>query len=169
MILLRVVLASLLVLAPARAQEEGWHYSPLLGEGDRATLGCALHSTPETFTCIVVRCEDDVSVGIHAHTSRPEGHVGEWLVTIDRVNRPFVAQASQAPYGAKLHDPEGWLLNNLKNGAVAYLHPVEGPPAPLNFIPLAGSLYEINLALAYCAPRTPAEPNGPPNVIPADP
>ncbi|WP_127751758.1 hypothetical protein [Devosia sp. 1566] len=169
MILLRIVLASLLLLLPAQGQEEGWHYSPLPGEGDRATLGCALRSTAEEFNCIAVRCEDDFSIGIYAHTSRTEPHAGEWLITIDRVNRPFLAEKGEAPYGARLPDPEGWLLHNLQNGAVAYLHPLEGPPAPLNFIPLSGSLYEINRALAYCLPPKPAEPNEPPGVTPANP
>lgn len=169
MILLRVALASLMLLLPAHGQEEGWHYSPLPGEGDRTTLGCALGSTPEQFTCIAVRCEDDFTVGIYAHTSRAEPHEGEWLVTIDRVNRPFLAGPGEGPYGAKLADPKGWLLHNLQNGAVAYLHPLAGPPAPLNFIPLSGSLYEINRALAYCVPPKPAEPNEPPGVTPANP
>jgi len=169
MMALRVALAGLLLVLPTQAQEAGWHYSPLPGEGDRATLGCALQSTPEQFTCIAVRCEDDFTVGIYAHTSRAQTHTGEWLVTIDRVNRPFVAAKGEGPYGARLPDPDGWLLHNLKNGAVAYLHPIEGPPAPLNFIALSGSLYEINRALAYCVPPAPAEPNGSPHVTPAHP
>ena len=167
--MLRIALAFLLLPASAQAQEAGWHYSPLPAEGDRATLGCALGSSPEVFTCIAVRCEDDFTVGIYAHTSRPEDHAGEWLVTIDRVNRPFVGEPGPGPYRARLQDPDGWLLSNLKNGAVAYLHPQEGPPVPLNFIPLSGSLYEINRALAYCAPRVPDEPNGRPGVTSPDP
>jgi hypothetical protein len=149
-----------LLAGAASAQEVGWHYSPLPGEGDRAALGCALNSTPETFACIAVRCEDDFSTGVHIHTSRPEGDAGTWAVTVDKETHSFVAEAAE-PYGAQLVGDYAWVLDNLRNGAVAYLQPEDGSPMPANHIALDGSLYAIAKALAYCAPRTPSagEPN----------
>jgi hypothetical protein len=147
-----------LLLAPAAAaQEAGWQYSPLPGEGDRATLGCALGSTPETYTCIAVRCEDDYSTGVHIHTSRPESDAGRWAITIDKETRTFEAEAAE-PYGARLVGDYSWVLDNLANGAVAYLEPERGSGMPANHIALDGSLYAINAALAFCAPRVPVEP-----------
>ena len=66
----------LLIAQPVFAQEAGWHYSPLAGEGDRAALGCAAGATASSFTCLAVRCEDDFTVGLHIHTSRPGGDAG---------------------------------------------------------------------------------------------
>ena len=65
---------------PTLAQEAGWHYSLLPGEGDRAALGCSYDATPQRYTCLAVRCEDDFSVGIHIHTSRADGDVGHWTL-----------------------------------------------------------------------------------------
>ena len=159
--------ALLLGLLPATrlaAQEPGWHYSPLPGEGDRATLGCALTSTPAAFACVAVRCEDDFSTGIHIHTSRAQGDAGVWAITVDKQTRSFVALPGQ-PYGAKLDGETAWVLDNLRNGAVAYLEPADGTPMPANHLALDGSLYAINQALAWCAPRVPAtEPMAPPGV-----
>ncbi len=146
-----------LLIAPVMAQEAGWHYSPLPGEGDRATLGCALDSTPETYACIAVRCEDDYATGVHIHTSRPESDAGRWAITIDKETRSFDAEAAE-PYGARLTGDISWVLDNLANGAVAYLEPELGPGVPANHIALDGSLYAINAALAFCAPRVPVEP-----------
>lgn len=161
----RLLAALLLLAAPAAAQEAGWHYSPLPGEGDRATLGCALKSKRQSFTCLAVRCEDDFNVGVHIYTSRPQGDVGEWAITVDKETRLFSAEASK-PYGAKLVGDYSWVTSNLAKGAVAYLEPADGSAMPANHIPLDGSLYAINRALAYCAPRTapPGEPNGEPGV-----
>lgn len=144
--------------APAAAQEAGWHYSPLSGEGDRATLGCALGSTPDAYACIAVRCEDDYSTGVHIHTSRPEGDAGSWAITIDKETRSFDAVAAE-PYGARLVGDYSWVLDNLAHGAVAYLEPENGSGMPANHIALDGSFYAINAALAFCAPRVPVEPN----------
>jgi hypothetical protein len=151
------LILALLVL-PAAAQEPGWHYSPLPDEGDRATLGCALGSTPERYACIAVRCEDDYSTGVHIHTSRPESDAGRWAITIDKETRSFDAEAAE-PYGARLVGDYSWVLDNLANGAVAYLEPEAGSGMPANHIALDGSLYAINAALAFCAPRVPVEPN----------
>ena len=147
----------LLLAAPAAAQEAGWHYSPLPGEGDRAALGCALGSTPQTYACLAIRCEDDFSAGVHIHTSRPTGDVGDWAITVDKETRSFTAEAAE-PYGARLIGDFSWVLHNLSHGAVAYLAPADGSPMPANHIPLDGSLYAINAALAFCAPRVPVEP-----------
>ena len=152
------VMALLLGAWPATAQEAGWHYSPLPGEGDRAALGCALASTPEQFVCLAVRCEDDFSTGVHVHTGRSAGDIGGWRITIDKEDRGFTGVADGAPYGARIEGEIDWLLDGLRNGATAYLHPVEGPALPLNSIPLSGSLHAINSALALCAPRVPAKP-----------
>ena len=154
------MLALALLTTPASAQEAGWHYSPLSGEGDRAALGCALNSTPETFACIAVRCEDDFTTGVHIYTSRPGGDAGAWAITVDKETRSFTAEVAE-PYGARLIGDFAWVLDNLRHGAVAYLQPEDGSSMPANHIALDGSLYAITKALAYCAPRTPSpgEPN----------
>lgn len=149
--------ALLMLAAPAAAQQAGWHYSPLPGEGDRAALGCASDSTPQIYACLAVRCEDDFSIGVHVHTSRPTGDGGRWAITVDKETRSFDAEIAQ-PYGARLTGDFSWVLDNLANGAVAYLEPEDGLGVPVNHIALDGSLYAINAALAFCAPRVPVEP-----------
>ena len=149
--------ALLLLAMPAAAQEAGWHYSPLPGEGDRAALGCALNSTPDAYACIAVRCEDDFTIGVHIHTSRQQGDAGDWAITVDKETRSFTAEAA-TPYGARLVGDFSWVLHNLSHGAVAYLAPEDGSDMPANHMPLDGSLYAINAALAFCAPRIPVEP-----------
>ena len=162
---LTVALLLALLLCPTlAAQEAGWHYSPLPGEGDRATLGCALTSTTTSFACLAVRCEDDFSTGIHIHTSRAQGDAGIWAITVDKQTRSFTALPGP-PYGGRLTGDTAWVLDNLRNGAVAYLEPDDDTPMPANHIALDGSLYAINHALAWCAPRLPAnEPMATPNV-----
>ncbi len=140
------------------AQEAGWHYSPIAGEGDRAALGCAKDSSSEIYTCIAVRCEDDYSAGIYIHTSRPEGDAGSWLLTVDRENRNVSADRTGGPYGAKILGDTPWLLERLKQGTYVYLQPQTGTQPLLNPIHLNGSLFSINTALAYCAPRVPPAP-----------
>ncbi len=152
----------LLLFSPAAtAQEAGWQYSPLAGEGDRAAMGCALNSSPDIYACVAVRCEDGYTVGVHLHTSRPQGDAGRWAITVDKETRSFSAEAAE-PYGARLTGDYAWVLHNLRNGAVAYLAPEDGSSMPVNHIPLDRSLHAITTALAYCAPRVPAlvEPNG---------
>lgn len=151
-----LIAAIVLLAGPAGAQEAGWHYSPLPGEGDRAALGCALGSTPESHACVAVRCEDDFSIGVHIMTSRAGSDAGDWAVTIDKQTRRVEAVARE-PYGARIVTGIDWLLENLAHGAVAYLEPESGPPMPVNHIPLDGSLRTITQALAYCAPRRPAQ------------
>jgi hypothetical protein len=157
-----VIVAALLLMAPAQAQEAGWHYSPLPGEGDRAALGCASGSTAENYACLAVRCEDDFGVGLHLYTSRSEGDAGDWVVDIDEDAHPVSAQTDAGPYGARITGDIQALRDGLEQGAVAYLQPKFGAPLELAVIPLGGSLAAINRALAYCAPRVPkavAEPN----------
>jgi hypothetical protein len=153
----------MLAVAPVQAQEAGWHYSPLPGEGDRAALGCASGSSAQDYACVAVRCEDDFSVGMHLYTSRPEGDAGAWAVDIDKDHGQFVAVADDAPYGARIEGDLDWLRDGLEQGAVAYLQPLFGEPLQRGVIPLGGSLTAITQALAYCAPRVPkapSEPNG---------
>lgn len=158
------MLALAALVFPAAGQQAGWSYSPLPGEGDRAALGCGLKSSPELYTCVAIRCEDDYSTGVHIYTSRPQTSVGRWAITVDKETRSFDAEAAE-PYGARLVGDFSWVLYNLANGAVAYLEPEDGSPMPDNHIALDGSLYAINRALAYCAPRVPVEPNGHPGVL----
>ena len=156
------IVAALLLMAPVQAQEAGWHYSPLPGEGDRAALGCASGSTPEAYACLAVRCEDDFGVGLHLYTSRSEGDAGDWIVDIDEDAHPVSAQTDGGPYGARIAGDTTTLRDGLEQGAVAYLQPQAGAPLKLTVIPLSGSLAAINNALAYCAPRAPkaaGEPN----------
>lgn len=154
-----LILALGLLAMPAMGQEAGWRYSPLPGEGDRATLGCDRDATAEDFVCLVVRCEDDFSTGIHIHTSRP--HIlGQWEMTLDRENASFVARASDSPYGGQFVDRAEWLLDRIAQGTFIYLRHADDAGG-FAYIDLAGSLFAINRALAFCAPRIgPAsEPN----------
>ncbi|MDB5535587.1 MAG: hypothetical protein JWQ65_462 [Devosia sp.] len=157
-----IIVAALLLVAPAQAQEAGWHYSPLPGEGDRAAIGCASGSTAKNYACVAVRCEDDFGVGLHLYTSRSEGDAGDWIVDIDEDAHPVSAQTETGPYGASITGDTTALRDGLEQGAVAYLQPKTGVPLALAVIPLSGSLAAINRALAYCAPRAPKaadEPN----------
>jgi hypothetical protein len=142
--------------SPALSQEAGWHYSPLEGEGDRAALGCATGSTPDEFVCLAVRCEDDFDVGLHLYTSRPGGDAGRWRIDIDKEGAHEVdAKPDGSPYHARIEGDVAPLLEALKNGGVAYLDPKAGAELPRNGISLDGSLYVINQALYFCAPRVP--------------
>lgn len=146
-------------MAPVAGQQAGWSYSPLPREGDRAAMGCGLASTANAYACLVVRCEDDFSIGVHVFTSRTGGDEGDWAITIDKETRSYNA-ASALPYGARLTGDVGWIIDGLKHGAVAYLQPQDGAALPDNHLALNGSLYTINRALAWCAPRAPTnEPN----------
>lgn len=148
----KAVLVLVVLAVPAMAQEPGWHYSPLRGEGDRATLACAAGSDATSYTCLAVRCEDDFSVGLHVHTSRPGGDAGAWRLDVDKESFEVTATSTNAPYGARVAGDVETLLDRLRHGSVAYLDPLDGPPVAQNGISLAGSLYAINQALYYCAP-----------------
>lgn len=155
-------LATIALASPALAQEQGWHYSPLAGEGDRAALGCGYGSTPTEFACLAVRCEDDFAVGLHIYTSRPGGDAGRWRIDIDDDDHEVDAKPDGTPYHARAEGDVTAVLEALKNGAVAYLDPIAGPEVPRNGISLSGSLYVINQALYFCAPKAPAEAETPP-------
>ena len=146
-------------ILPALAQQAGWHYSPLPGEGDRAAMGCTYASTPEQHACLVVRCEDDFSVGLHLQTSRPEGDAGSWVLEFDREMQrfPVAASADGSPYGARIEGDVEELLFNLRNAGLVYLEPQGGSPID-RAISLSGSLDAITQALYFCAPKAPDDP-----------
>ncbi|MBO9590231.1 hypothetical protein [Devosia sp.] len=145
---------------PVLAQTSGWRFSPLPGEGDRAAMGCARDATPENFTCLAVRCEDDFTTGLHIHSSRFGGDVGTWEMTLDRENRSFVAEKSDSPYGARIREDAELLLDRLRHGTFVYLRHSGDENAPFAFIDLSGSMKTIAEALYWCAPRVlPAEQN----------
>ena len=152
---------ALALVSPAPAQEAGWHYSPLAGEGDRAALGCTYGSTPERFACLAVRCEDDFSIGVHIHTSRAGGDKGRWDLEFDKEGEhfPVTAVADGTPYGALIEGDTGPLIEQLKNAGLVYLDPQDGLPID-RAISLSGSLTAINRALFFCAPRNPAAGTG---------
>ena len=140
--------------APLLAQEAGWHYSPFDGEGDRAALGCTYGSDATRFSCLAVRCEDDLSVGLHIHTSREGGDAGRWVLEFDKEGERFevMAVTDASPYRARIEADVAPILDQLKNGGLVYLDPVDGPSID-RAISLSGSLHAINQALYFCAPR----------------
>jgi hypothetical protein len=149
-----LILALCLLAAPAMAQQPGWHYSPLPGEGDRATLGCDRDAAQDAFVCLAIRCEDDFSTGVHIHTSRANV-LGRWQMTLDRENASFVADPSPAPYGGRFIGNGEWLLDRIAQGTFIYLRHADDQESSFAFIDLTGSLHAINRALAFCAPRVP--------------
>lgn len=146
----------LMSTGPAPGQQPGWHYSPLAGEGDRASLGCASGATDEAYTCIAVRCEDDFSTGIHIYASRPRGVEGQWELTLDRETRSLTV-VSAPPYGGRFVDEEGWLLDGLRHGTFVYLRHEDEADGAFAHIDLMGSFKAITEALQWCAPRVPAD------------
>lgn len=145
-----------LCAGPAVAQSEGWHYSHLPGEGDRASIGCASGSTSQTYTCIAVRCEDDFTVGLHLHTSRAGGAAGRWGLTVDR-ERASIETEGPSLYGAKIADPDNWLLERIEQGTFIYIQHADDEGGDFAHISLAGSYRAIREALYFCAPRTGAD------------
>ena len=159
----RGVVALLLLIAPALAQQAGWHYSPLPGEGDRAAMGCSYGADATGYSCLVVRCEDDFSVGLHIHTSRADGDAGAWRLEFDDVDRtsfPVTAAADGSPYHARIAGDVAPIIQALKDNGLVYLDPAAGLPID-RAISLSGSLYVINQALFFCAPK--AVPGPPAN------
>lgn len=143
------------LMLPAIAQEAGWHYSPLPGEGDRAAMGCAHGATTARHTCLVVRCEDDFSVGVHIHTSRAGTDAGRWRIEFDKGDPAYevVAVEDGSPYGARIEGDVEPIVFGLRNLGLVYLDPQDGPEDVDQQISLNGSLYAINQALYFCAPR----------------
>jgi hypothetical protein len=154
---LAAILLLLSCTVPATAQEAGWHYSPLAGEGDRAALGCSYGAGPQSYTCLAVRCEADFSIGLHVHTSRPGGDSGRWGLEFDKEGVRFEvsAVADGSPYHARIEGDVAPILQQLKDAGLVYLDPADGPPID-RAISLSGSLYAINQALYFCAPKAPA-------------
>lgn len=146
-------LLPLLMALPAHGQEAGWHISPLPGEGDRASMGCARGSNMAEFSCLVVRCEDDYATGLHVYSSRDGGSQGRWEMTLDRETRVLNALADGSPYGGRLDDGDGWLLDGLRHGTFVYLRYVEDTAGAFAYIDLTGSYRAIGEALYWCAPR----------------
>lgn len=140
--------------APAVAQEAGWHYSPLPGEGDRAALGCSYGASQQDYTCLAVRCEDDFATGIHIHTSRAGGDAGKWVLEFDRESQrvPVLAVAGGSPYHARIEGDVAPILDLIRNSGLVYLDPEAGLPVD-RAISLSGSLDAINRALYFCAPK----------------
>ncbi|MGV3490340.1 MAG: hypothetical protein ACO1OG_03375 [Devosia sp.] len=136
--------------SPSFAQTPGWHYSPLPGEGDRAAMGCNREASAEAFTCVVVRCEDDWSVGLHLHSSVA---TTGWTLIVDREPAvPITLEASRAPYSGRITGDIAELIEMLKHGGIAYLDAEDGSVSAQ--IQLTGSLAAINRALFFCAPRS---------------
>ncbi len=119
-------------------------------------MGCARDSDANAFACLVVRCEDDYSTGLHVHTSRPGGSAGTWEMTLDREARQIDAIGA-SPYGARLVDPDGWLLDGLRHGTFVYLRHSQDMEDAFAFIDLSGSFRSIAEALQWCAPRVPPD------------
>ncbi len=156
----RAAAVSLLFCAPVVAQGPGWSFSPLMGEGDRAAMGCDRDSTRDDFICIVVRCEDDFSPGIHLFSSRKPDALGTWALTLDREDRSVDVVADAAPYSGRVATDTEWLLDRLQQGSYIYLRHSADDTAAFRFITLAGSFAAIHEALYWCAPRvTPTEQN----------
>lgn len=155
-----LTLLALFVPAACHAQEAGWHYSPLPGEGDRAALGCSYGASATQYTCLAVRCEDDFSVGLHIHTSRAAADAGTWVLEFDKEGERYAVTASPspAPYHARIEGNVDPILEQLRNAGLVYLDPPDGPPID-RAISLSGSLAAINRALYFCAPKLPAQPD----------
>ncbi|UYN99080.1 MAG: hypothetical protein KIT02_14275 [Devosia sp.] len=163
----KILIMLTLAASPALAFEPGWHPSPLAGEGDRASMGCPAAAEGVEQACIIVRCEDDYSTGIHIQSGRWPGAEGNWHLTLDREDRTIAAIADAGPYSARLVDGDGWLLDGLLHGTFVYLRHAEDIDGPYQQITLEGSFRAIGEALYWCAPRVPrGEQNAPPGVDP---
>ena len=112
----------------------------------------------------MVRCEDDQSVGVHIDTSRAGGDAGRWRIEFDKGDSPLEVEAETdgSPYGARIMGDVEPILFGLKNLGLVYLDPQEGPEVD-QLIHLGGSLYVINQALYFCAPRVVPEDAVPPS------
>jgi hypothetical protein len=144
----------LVLAATGTAQEAGWAYSPYTGEGDRAAMGCSYGSTPDEHACVVVRCEDDFTVALYLDTTRAGGDAGRWSMQIDRqVHEVTAVDVAGSPYGAKVEGDVAAIINDIKNGDSFFIDPRDGAEPPNRGIGLSGSLYTINQALYFCAPR----------------
>jgi hypothetical protein len=95
------------------------------------------------------------------------GADGAWELTLDREARALQTTEAETPYGARLADPDGWLLDGLRHGTFVYLRHMDDEAGAFDFIDLTGSYHAIAEALYWCAPRVaPDEQSDQPGVMP---
>jgi hypothetical protein len=150
------ILALVAGTLPALSQESGWTYSPFPGEGDRAAIGCSYGSTPDSHSCVVVRCEDDFTVGLHIKTTRPGGDAGAWRIQVDKdIFEVEAVAVDGSPYGARVAGEVSRIIDSIRNGDSLFIDPRDSREPPSRGIGLAGSLRATTQALFFCAPRNP--------------
>ena len=67
------------------------------------------------------------------------------------------ARVDGSHFGAKGDGDVSGIIEAIKNGVSLFLDPMDGAQVPSSGIGLSGSLYAINQALFFCAPRVDPE------------
>ena len=141
--------------APARAEGEDlrWTAAPQPGEGGRAAIGCSIGTNDDRWTCLVVRCEDDGSLGVYYEHS-DGGVTAPFSLAID--GRTFAVTPRQAPQGVpfdtRLEGDSGAIAAALRTGGTVMLTGLVPPLNPgFDTIRLRGSGRAIGAVVAACA------------------
>lgn len=82
--------------------------------------------------------------------------MGKWVLEFDKEGQriPVTAVKDASPYHARIEGDIAPILALIRNSGLVYLDPAAGLPID-RAISLSGSLYAINQALYFCAPKTP--------------
>ncbi len=141
--------------APARAAEGDlrWTAAPQPGEAGRAAIGCSTGTTGDRWTCLVVRCEDDGSLGVYYDHS-DGGVTAPFSLAID--GRTFAVTPGPAPQGVpfatRLEGDAGAIAAGLRTGGSVTLTGLVPPLNPgFDTIPLRSSGRAIGAVAAACA------------------
>ena len=138
--------------AHAESQSHRWAAAPHEGESTRAAIGCSSGTNDDNWTCLVVRCENDGSLGLYYEYS--EGGVASpFAIAVDGQRFAVSPEPSPGgvPFQTRLAGDTPAIVSALRSGDAAKLTDVVPRLNPgFDEIPLRGSSRAIGNVVASC-------------------
>jgi len=129
-----------------------WSAAPHEGESARAAIGCSNGTNDDDWTCLVVRCEDDGSLGLYYEFSTG-GTNDPFTIAVDGEAFPVTLGElpSGVPYQKRLLGDVRSIAEALRGGSLARIVDIAPPLNPgFDSIPLRGSSRAIGKIVAAC-------------------
>lgn len=137
-----------------QSRAASWGNAPHQGEERRSVLGCSDATNDDSWTCLIVRCDDDGKLGVYYDYS-DGGIVGDFALDIDGARFPVVQDSSSGtPFIGLRTDESPAVIAAMKRGRAVKIVDADPPLNPgFDTIHLRGSSRAIGRLESACRPR----------------